>query len=107
MSTCADDDDTFPKRLGCHDLLTPLPHCSLPRVPMSCSCIGSWGTRRPSITLDAYSHLFDTGLGEIGRGMGQILGTRRNEGGKSDGKKMKIPRDLLSHEVYICAPGET
>lgn len=43
------------------------------------------GHARPSITLDACSHLFDTGLGEIGREMGQILGTRPNEGGKSDG----------------------
>ncbi|WP_297452467.1 tyrosine-type recombinase/integrase [uncultured Corynebacterium sp.] len=37
------------------------------------------GHAKPSITLDTYSHLFDSGLGEVGAKMGEILGSGCSE----------------------------
>ena len=59
-------------------------HCSSRRWPMSCGCGGS-GVRGPVHHSRHLVAFFDTGLGETGRKMGEILATRRNEGGKSVG----------------------
>lgn len=57
-------------------------HCLSPWWPMSCGCGGSGGYADQSIILDNQLHLFDTGLGQTGRKMGEILTTWRNECGK-------------------------
>lgn len=85
MSTCVDEDDTFPKGLGCHDLRHTSASLLIASSANFMQVQRQLGHARPYIPLDAYSHLFDTGLGEIGRKMGQVLDTHRNEGEKSGG----------------------
>lgn len=73
VARCVADDDTFPKGLGRHDLRHTAASLLISAGANVLQVQRQLGHAKPSITLDTYSHLFDSGLGEVGAKMGEIL----------------------------------
>nr|WP_255467713.1 site-specific integrase [Corynebacterium sp. LK15] len=79
VARCVAEDDTFPKGLGRHDLRHTAASLLISAGANVLQVQRQLGHAKPSITLDTYSHLFDSGLGAIGAKMGEILNSGCSE----------------------------